>query len=104
MFAPRMPAETIGRLWTMLAHSQASPLDQSRLASSLEVSAPAVTRYIDLLVDLLLVRRLRPWIGNTGKRLVRTPKVYIRDSGLTHALLDLETWDQVLGHPVAGAS
>ena len=104
MFAPRMPAETIGRLWTMLAHSQGTPLNQSRLASSLEVSTPAVTRYIDLLVDLLLVRRLRPWSGNTGKRLVRTPKVYIRDSGLTHALLDLETWDQVLGHPVAGAS
>jgi len=104
MFAPRMPAETIGRLWTMLAHSQATPLNQSKLASSLEVSTPAVTRYIDLLVDLLLVRRLRPWSGNTGKRLVRTPKIYVRDSGLTHALLDLETWEQVLGHPVAGAS
>ncbi|HEV2442885.1 MAG TPA: ATP-binding protein [Steroidobacteraceae bacterium] len=104
MFAPRMPAETIGRLWTMLAHSQATPLNQSKLASSLEVSTPAVTRYIDLLVDLLLVRRLRPWSGNTGKRLVRTPKVYVRDSGLTHALLDLESWEQVLGHPVAGPS
>jgi uncharacterized protein len=104
MFAPRMPAETIGRLWTMLANSQATPLNQSKLASSLEVSTPAVTRYIDLLVDLLLVRRLRPWSGNTGKRLVRTPKIYVRDSGLTHALLDLETWEQVLGHPVAGAS
>jgi predicted AAA+ superfamily ATPase len=104
MYAPRMPAETIGRLWTMLANSQATPLNQSRLASSLEVSTPAVARYIDLLVDLLLVRRLRPWSGNTGKRLVRTPKVYVRDSGLTHALLDLETWEQVLGHPIAGAS
>jgi hypothetical protein len=104
MFAPRMPAETIGRLWTMLAHSQATLLNQSKLASSLEVSTPTVTRYIDLLVDLLLVRRLRPWSGNTGKRLVRTPKVYLRDSGLSHALLDLETWDQILGHPVAGAS
>jgi uncharacterized protein len=104
MFAPRMPAETIGRLWTMLANSQATPLNQSKLASSLEVSTPAVTRYIDLLVDLLLVRRLRPWSGKTGKKLVRTPKVYVRDSGLTHALLDLETWEQVLGHPVAGAS
>lgn len=83
MFAPRMPAETIGRLWTMLAHSQATPVNQSKLASSLEVSTPAVTRYIDLLVDLLLVRRLRPWSGNTGKRLVRTPKIYVRDSGLT---------------------
>jgi uncharacterized protein len=104
MFAPRLPSETIGRLWTMLAHSQATPLNHSRLAMSLEVSAPAVARYIDLLVDLLLVRRLRPWSSNVRKRLVRTPKVFIRDSGLTHALLDLETWDQVLGHPVAGAS
>lgn len=58
----------------------------------------------NLLVDLLLVRRLRPWAGNVGKRLVRTPKVYIRDSGLTHALLDIETWEDVLGHPVAGTS
>jgi predicted AAA+ superfamily ATPase len=104
MFAPRLPSETIGRLWTMLAHSQATPLNQSRLAASLEVSTPAVSRYIDLLVDLLLVRRLRPWSGNVGKRLVRSPKVYIRDSGLAHALLELETWEQILGHPVAGAS
>ena len=104
MFAPRLPAETVGRLWTMLAHAQGAPLNQSRLASSLAVSSPAVGRYIDLLVDLLLVRRLRPWSGNVGKRLVKTPKTYIRDSGLTHALLDLETWDDVLGHPVAGPS
>lgn len=88
----------------MLAHCQASPLNQAKLATSLEVSAPAVTRYIDLLVDLLLVRRLRPWSGNVGKRLVRTPKVYIRDSGLTHTLLDLETLNDILGHPSAGAS
>jgi predicted AAA+ superfamily ATPase len=104
MFAPRLPAETIGRLWTMLAHAQGTPLNQSRLAASLAVSSPAVGRYIDLLVDLLLVRRLRPWRGNVGKRLVKTPKTYIRDSGLTHALLDLETWDDVLGHPVSGPS
>ncbi len=104
MFAPRLPAETIGRLWTMLAHAQGSQLNHSRLAASLAVSTPAVGRYIDLLVDLLLVRRLRPWSGNVGKRLVRTPKTYIRDSGLVHALLELETWDDVLGHPVAGAS
>lgn len=104
MFAPRLPAETVGRLWTMLAHAQGTPLNQSRLASSLAVSTPAVGRYVDLLVDLLLVRRLRPWSGNVGKRLVKTPKTYIRDSGLTHALLELETWDQILGHPVAGAS
>lgn len=104
MFAPRLPAETIGRLWTMLAHAQGTALNQSRLASSLAASTPAIGRYLDLLVDLLLVRRLRPWSGNVGKRLVRTPKTYIRDSGLTHALLDLERWDDVLGHPVAGPS
>jgi predicted AAA+ superfamily ATPase len=104
MFAPRLPAETIGRLWTMLAHAQGGILNQARLASSLAVSAPAIGRYVDLLVDLLLVRRLSPWSGNVGKRLVRSPKVYVRDSGLVHALLELETWDDVLGHPVAGPS
>jgi predicted AAA+ superfamily ATPase len=104
MFAPRLPAETIGRLWTMLAHAQGAPLNQSGLAAGLGVTAPAVGRYVDLLVDLLLIRRLRPWSGNVGKRLVRTPRTYIRDSGLTHALLELERWEDVLGHPVAGGS
>jgi hypothetical protein len=104
MFAPRLPAETVGRLWSMVAHAQGTPLNQSRLAAGLAVSTPAVSRYVDLLVDLLLLRRLRPWSGNVGKRLVRTPKTYIRDSGVLHALLDLETWDDVLGHPVAGPS
>lgn len=104
MFAPRLPAETVGRLWGMLAHAQGTLLNQSRLAASLGVSAPAVARYVDLLVDLLLVRRLRAWSGNIGKRLVRAPKTYIRDSGLLHALLELETSHDVLGHPVAGPS
>jgi predicted AAA+ superfamily ATPase len=88
----------------MLAHTQGMPLNQARLAPSLGVTSPSVGRYVDLLVGLLLVRRLRPWTGNVGKRLVRTPKVYIRDSGLTHALLDIENWEDLLGHPVAGAS
>ena len=104
MFAPRLPAETVARLWGMLAHGQGTLLNQSRLAASLAVSAPAVGRYVDLLADLLLVRRLRAWSGNVGKRLVRAPKVYVRDSGLVHALLDLESLHGVLGHPVAGAS
>jgi hypothetical protein len=104
MFAPRMPAETIRRLWTMLAHTQGAQVNLSRLASSLAVSAPAVARYVDLLVDLLLVRRLQPWSGNVGKRLARTPKLYIRDSGLAHALLDVESLDGLLAHPVAGPS
>ena len=104
LFAPRLPAETLGRLWTMLAHLQGSLLNQARLAGSLGVSAPAVTRYLDLLVDLQLVRRLMPWSANVGKRLVKAPKLYVRDSGLVHALLGLCTLDDVLGHPVAGAS
>ncbi len=104
MFAPRMPAETLGRLWTMLAHAQGAPLNAAQLASSLGVSAPAVARYVDLLVDLLLLRRLRPWSGNVRKRLVRAPKTYVRDSGIVHALLGLGELDQLLGHPVAGPS
>ena len=104
MFAPRMPAETIGRLWTMLANAQGGVLNQARLASGLGVSAPTVNRYIDLLADLLLVRRLRPWSSNSGKRLVRSPKIYIRDSGMLHALLELETWNDIIGHPVVGLS
>ena len=104
MFAPRLPAETIGRLWTMLAHNQGSVLNQARIASALGVANPTIDRYIDLLVDLQLVRRLQPWSGNLGKRLVKSPKVYVRDSGLLHGLLALETLDDLLGHPVCGLS
>jgi predicted AAA+ superfamily ATPase len=104
MFAPRLPAETIGRLWTMLAHNQGSVLNQARIASALGVANPTIDRYIDLLVDLQLVRRLRPWGGNLGKRLVKSPKVYVRDSGLLHGLLELETVNDLLGHPVCGHS
>jgi hypothetical protein len=104
LFAPRLPAETIGRLWTMLAHQQGALLQQSRLASGLGVSSPAVDRYIDLLVDLQLVHRLRPWSGNIGKRLVKAPKLYVSDSGLVHALLGLESMHALVGHPVCGPS
>jgi predicted AAA+ superfamily ATPase len=101
---PRIPATTLRRLWTMLAHSQGELLDQSKLASALAISGQTVGRYIDLLCDLMLVRRLPAWSGNAGKRLVRAPKVYVRDSGIVHALLGLRDLDAVLGHPVAGSS
>lgn len=101
---PRIPATTLRRLWTMLAHNQGELLDQSKLASALAISGQTVGRYIDLLCDLMLVRRLPAWSGNSGKRLVRSPKVYVRDSGLVHALLGLSTLDAVLSHPVAGSS
>jgi uncharacterized protein len=104
MFAPRMPSAAIGRLWTMLANGQGTLLNTARLAQGLGVSAPTISRYIDLLADLMLVRRLAPWSGNPGKRLVRSPKVYVRDSGLMHALLEIGTLNQLLGHPVAGPS
>ncbi len=104
MFGPRIPAETLERLWTMLAHGQGTLLNASRLAAGLALSAQSVTRYIDLLVDLLLVRRLRPFHANLGKRLVKSPKVYVRDSGLVHALLGIADHDALAGHPVVGAS
>lgn len=104
MFGPRVPAETLERLWTMLAHGQGGMLNAAQLAGSLAISAPTVTRYIDLLVDLLLVRRLRPYHANLGKRLVKSPKVYVRDSGLVHALLGLGDMTALAGHPVVGAS
>ncbi len=101
---PRIPATTLRRLWTMLAHSQGALLNQAQLAGSLAVSGQTVARYIDLLCDLMLVRRLPAWHGNVGKRLVRSPKVYVRDSGIVHALLGLGDVQAVLSHPVAGAS
>ncbi|RYF65357.1 MAG: ATP-binding protein [Cytophagaceae bacterium] len=103
-FGPRIPAVTLRRLWTMLAHNQGGQLNVAQLGAGLDITAPTAKRYIDLLEDLLLIRTLRPWSGNVGKRLVKAPKVYIRDSGLTHALLHLTTLDDLLGHPVVGAS
>ena len=103
-FGRRIPAETLERLWTMLAHNQGGPLNASKPAAGLALSAPTVSGYIDLLVDLLLVRRLRPFHANVKKRLVKSPKVYVRDSGLLHALLGLADHDALAGHPVVGAS
>jgi len=104
MLGPRIPAETLERLWTMLAHGQGALLNASQLASALMASAQTVTRYVDLLVDLLLVRRLRPFHSNQGKRLVKAPKIYVRDSGIVHALLNIGDRTMLAGHPVVGAS
>jgi len=104
LFGPRIPAETLERLWTMLAHGQGSLLNAAQLGRALAISTQTVTRYIDLLVDLLLVRRLQPYHANVGKRLVKSPKIYVRDSGLLHALLNIETLDRLAGHPVIGVS
>jgi uncharacterized protein len=101
---PRIPAETLRRLWTMFAHHQGGLLNAAQLARGLGVSGTTIAHYLDLMVDLLLVRRLAPHLPNVGKRLVRSPKVYVRDSGLLHALLGLADKEAVLGHPVAGPS
>jgi uncharacterized protein len=101
---PRVPAETLRRLWTMLAHRQGALLNAAQIARGLGVSATTIAHYLDLMVDLLLLRRLPPDLPNVGKRLVRSPKVYVRDSGLLHALLGLADKEAVLGHPVAGPS
>ncbi|WVT77185.1 ATP-binding protein (plasmid) [Sinorhizobium chiapasense] len=103
-FGPRIPAETLRRFWTMLAHHQSSLLNAADFARALGVDGKTVANYLDLLVDLLLVRRLVPWHSNFGKRLVKSPRVYVRDSGIAHTLLGLTNQEQVLGHPVAGAS
>ncbi len=103
-FGVRIPPETLLRFWTMLAHNQSMQLNASTLAQGLGVEGKSVARYLDLLVDLLLVRRLPAWHRNVGKRLVKSPKVSVRDSGLCHALLSIGSLDQLLGHPVAGPS
>jgi predicted AAA+ superfamily ATPase len=104
LLGPRVPAETLRRFWTMLAHAQGGLFNAAQLARGLAVDGKTVTRYLDLLVDLLLVRRLSPWHANVGKRLVRAPKVYVRDSGILHALLGLRDLESLFGHPVVGTS
>ena len=101
---PRVPADTLRRFWTMLAHSQGGLWNAAALARSLAVDGKTVARYVDLLVDLLLVRRLPPFHANVRKRLAKSPKVYVRDSGIVHTLLRLDDTEGVLGHPIAGAS
>lgn len=100
----RIPAETMGRFWTMLAHQQGSIVNMSDLARGIDVSVTTANRYLDLMVDLLLVRRLKPYAFNIGKRLVKSPKVYVRDSGIVHALLNIASYNDLIGHPVSGGS
>ena len=104
-FVPwRIAAETLRRFWAMLAHHQGGLLNTAQFARNLGVDVKTVGSYLDLLVDLLLVRRLPPWHANLGKRLVKSPKVYVRDSGLVHALLNISDKETLLGHPVVGQS
>lgn len=103
-FGVKVPSESLRRFLGMLAHDQGEQFNASRLGSGLGVSVPTIGRYLDIFQDLFLIRVLRPWHGNYGKRLVKTPKVYLRDSGLLHALLGIRTQEDLLSHPVVGCS
>lgn len=103
-FGPRIPSETLERFWIMLAYHQGSMFNASKLATSLSTSSPTVSKYLDLLVDLLLVQRLPPYHSNLSKRQIKSPKTYIRDSGILHALLGIETYDDLISHPIVGNS
>jgi predicted AAA+ superfamily ATPase len=103
-FGPRIAAETLRRFWGMLAHHQGGLLNTAQFARNLGVDAKTAASYLDLLVDLLIVRRLPAWHANLGKRLVKSPKVYVRDSGLAHALLAIPDKETLLAHPVVGQS
>ena len=100
----RLPTETLRRLWMMLAHLQGDSLNISKLAGSLGISGQTTSRYIDLLKDLFLVRKLQPWHNNLGKRLIRSPKIYVRDSGILHGLLNIQNLEDILSNPLAGKS
>ena len=100
----QIPAVRLRRLWTMLAHLQGKPVNYSHLAANLEIDGKTVRRYIDILTDLLLVRRLEPWHANIKKRLVKSPRYYIRDSGIHHRLLGIDHYDALLSNPVLGKS
>jgi predicted AAA+ superfamily ATPase len=103
-FGFNVDSEQIDRFWRMLANDQGELFNAERYARSLGVSGHTVTRYLDMLEKLLLVRVLRPWSANSGKRLVKSPRPFVRDSGLLHALLDLRQVDDIRRHPVAGKS
>ena len=100
-----IPAETLRRFWRMCAHLHGQLFNASQLGLALGgLAHTTVARYLDLLVDALVLRRLEPWHANVGKRLVKSPKVYVRDSGLLHALLGIASLDDLAGHPAAGLS
>ena len=100
----RVPATMLRRFWTMTAHHHGNLWNASAIANALGVSSPAASRYLDILCDTFIVRQLAPFSGNLKKRLVKSPKVYVRDSGLLHALLGIHNHEQLQGHPVVGAS
>jgi predicted AAA+ superfamily ATPase len=100
----RIPAETLSRFWTMIAHLNGSILNLSTLATSMGVSIPTIKNYLDILEGTFILRRLPAFHTNTKKRLIKSPKIYIRDSGLVHCLLRIESYNELLGHPAIGTT
>jgi uncharacterized protein len=100
----RIPATALRRFWEMMAHYHGQLWNASKIAGSLGVSAPTAKHYLDTLQDSFMIRQLPPYAVNLKKRLVKSPKIYLRDSGLLHALLRIRSHDDLLGHPIAGAS
>ena len=103
-FGFTIPAITMRRFWTMLAHYHGQMLNASKFGQALGVSHPTISKYIDIMEQTFMVRILPPLMANFKKRLVKTPKVYLRDTGILHALLEIEDTEALLGHPIAGAS
>lgn len=99
-----IPANTLGRFWRMLAHVSGQTLNSSKLADSMGVSAHEIRKYVDLLEQTFVLRVLLPYEGNVKKRLIKSPKIYIRDTGILHALLEIENRDQLFSNPIYGAS
>lgn len=104
LMGPKVPAARMKRFWSMLAHWHGQQVNMSSLGKSLEVDHKTIRSYLDILTDFYMVRQLQPWSGNTKKRLVKSPKVYIRDSGILHRLLNISDQETLFGHPVVGAS
>jgi predicted AAA+ superfamily ATPase len=100
----RVPAVTLRRFWTMLAHYHGQIWNSAEPARAMGMSQPSIRRYLDLLTDALMIRQLQPWHANLNKRQVKAPKVYVRDSGLLHALYGIESAKELLEHPKVGAS
>jgi len=103
-FGITVPSETLRRFWTMIAHYHGQVWNGAEFARALGASEPTARRYLDILAGSFMIRVLPPWFENMMKRQLKSPKIYVRDSGLFHSLLGLETRDQLLGHPKVGAS
>ena len=100
----RIPAQQLRRFWTMIAHSHGQLWNASKIAGSLGISAPTVKHYLDILEETFIVRQIQPYHSNLKKRLVKSPRVYIRDSGMLHTLLNIRTLEELYGHPSLGSS